>query len=111
VHVTTRVAKVGESDSGRGVDAVALIESGQVQLVVNSPRGRGARADGDHIRRAASVKGVPCLTTAAAGRAAAEGIADRKRHDLRVRSLQEYLDDSAARSRAGTRDPGADSAL
>jgi carbamoyl-phosphate synthase large subunit len=87
VPVATRVAKVGEH---AGVDAVQLLDSGKVDLVVNSPRGRGARADGAHIRRAAAVNGVPCLTTAAAGIAAAEGIADRAVHELRVRTLQEY---------------------
>ena len=45
--VATVVAKVGE---GTGQDAVDLISSGKVDLVVNSPRGRGARADGSHIR-------------------------------------------------------------
>ena len=34
--------------------------------MVNSPRGRGARADGAYIRRAANVHRIPCLTTAAA---------------------------------------------
>jgi hypothetical protein len=34
--------------------------------------------------------GVPCLTTVAAARAAAEGMADRARHPLEVRSLQEH---------------------
>ena len=38
-----------------GVDAVDLISSGKVDLVVNTPRGRGPRADGMHIRRAAIV--------------------------------------------------------
>ena len=47
--VATVVAKVGE---GSGADAVDLISSGKVDLVVNTPRGRGPRADGDHIRRA-----------------------------------------------------------
>jgi carbamoyl-phosphate synthase large subunit len=61
-----------------------------VALVVNSPRGRGARADGAYIRRAASVHHIPCLTTAAAALAAAESTRDRSRHDLRVRTLQEY---------------------
>jgi carbamoyl-phosphate synthase large subunit len=89
VPVATRVAKVGEDHPG-AVDAVQLLDSGKVDLVVNSPRGRGARADGAHIRRAAAVNGVPCVTTAAAGLAAAEGIADRATHELRVRSLQEY---------------------
>jgi carbamoyl-phosphate synthase large subunit len=89
VPVATRVAKVGEQAPG-SVDAVQLIDSGKVDLVVNSPRGRGARADGAHIRAAAAVNNVPCLTTAAAGLAAAEGIADRAAHELRVRTIQEY---------------------
>jgi carbamoyl-phosphate synthase large subunit len=87
IAVATRVAKVGEAT---GTDAVELIASGQVQLVVNSPRGRGARADGAHIRAEAAVQGIPCLTTAAAGLAAANGIVDSAHHELRVRTLQEF---------------------
>jgi carbamoyl-phosphate synthase large subunit len=87
VPVETVVAKVGET----GVDAVDLVASGKVQLVVNSPRGRGPRADGAHIRAAASVHNVPCLTTVSAARAAAAGIADWSKHELSVRSLQEIL--------------------
>jgi len=87
VPVTTRVAKVGEAS---GTDAVELISSGKVDLVVNSPRGRGARADGAHIRAAAAVQGIPCLTTGAAGLAAASGILDRASHDVRVRTIQEF---------------------
>jgi carbamoyl-phosphate synthase large subunit len=87
VPVTTVVAKVGEA---RGENAVDLISSGRVQLVVNTPRGRGQRADGDHIRRAANVHNVACLTTIAAARAAAAGIADWGVHTLNVVSLQEY---------------------
>jgi carbamoyl-phosphate synthase large subunit len=90
VPVATEVAKVGEST---GTDAIELISSGQVRLVVNSPRGRGPRADGAHIRRAASVHNIPCLTTAAAARAAAAGIADWAAHPLTVTCLQEYHGD------------------
>ncbi|MEO6120836.1 MAG: hypothetical protein ABIW46_06920, partial [Acidimicrobiales bacterium] len=64
---------------------------GKVQLVVNTPRGRGPRADGASIRTAATVHNVPCLTTVAAARAAAAGIADWGLHGLSVRSLQEHL--------------------
>jgi carbamoyl-phosphate synthase large subunit len=92
--VATVVAKVGE---GTGVDAVELISSGKVDLVVNTPRGRGPRADGDHIRRAATRHGVPCITTLAAARAAAAGIADRSKHAPGVRSLQEYHRDAQLR--------------
>jgi carbamoyl-phosphate synthase large subunit len=87
VQVDTVVAKIGDDE---GHDAVDLIESGEVALVVNSPRGRGPRADGAHIRAAAGRHAVPLLTTGAAGLAAANGIADRGRHALQVRPLQEY---------------------
>jgi carbamoyl-phosphate synthase large subunit len=82
------VAKLGEERPGQA-DAVQLVRSGAVQLVVNTPQGRGPRADGDHIRRAAVATKTPCLTTLAAARAAAAGIADRRRHPLAVLSLQE----------------------
>ena len=86
VHVTTVVAKLGED----GVDAVELIRSGSVQMVVNSPRGRGPRSDGEHIRAAAGAVGIPLLTTANAAVAAARGLADWRRFPLAVRTLQEY---------------------
>jgi carbamoyl-phosphate synthase large subunit len=89
IAVATVVAKVGDAQPGV-VDAVDLIAGGKVQLVVNTPRGRGPRADGLHIREAALAHLVPCLTTVAAARAAAAGIADWVRHPLSVRSLQEY---------------------
>ncbi len=86
--VEGEVAKVGEPE-GRA-DAVALLASGRVDLVVNTPRGRGPRADGAHIRRAATRHQVACLTTIAAARAAIAGISDRASHGLEVRSLQEH---------------------
>jgi carbamoyl-phosphate synthase large subunit len=95
VPVAQRVAKLssppGEPDGvSDGADAVALISEGKVDLVVNSPRGRGPRADGAYIRRAAASAQVPLLTTASAALAAANGIADWISTDLTVRSLQEY---------------------
>ena len=89
IDVATVVAKVGEDHPGR-VDAVDLIAGGEVQLVVNTPRGRGPRADGLHIRATSTAHLVPCLTTVAAAKAAAAGIADWVAHPLSVRSLQEY---------------------
>ena len=87
VDVATIVAKIGDPS---GHDAVELISTGKVDLIVNSPRGRGPRADGAHIRTAAGSHSVPLLTTAAAALAAANGIADWIHHEIRVRSLQEY---------------------
>ncbi|HVM07083.1 MAG TPA: carbamoyl-phosphate synthase large subunit [Acidimicrobiales bacterium] len=96
VPVETVVAKLGEEHQGRP-DAVDLLANGQVQLVVNTPRGRGPRADGSYIRTTANVHKVPCLTTAAAARAAAAGIADWAAHPLEVRSIQEFLADDQQR--------------
>jgi carbamoyl-phosphate synthase large subunit len=88
------VAKIGDEV---GIDAVDLIASGKVDLVVNTPRGRGPRADGDHIRTAASNHGVPCITTVAAALAAAAGIAEWSSSEHRVRSIQEYHQDGQQR--------------
>jgi carbamoyl-phosphate synthase large subunit len=96
IEVATVVAKVGVADDDASLgpikhpDAVELIERGGIQLVVNTPRGRGPRADGAYIRRAASASDVPCVTTIAAARAAAAGIGDWAVHSLEVRSLQEH---------------------
>ena len=96
VEVAIEVAKIGGPNGSAGEggtsapDATELIAGGAVDLVVNSPRGRGPRADGAYIRAAAGLHQVPLLTTAAAGLAAARGIADRARHELQVRPLQEF---------------------
>jgi carbamoyl-phosphate synthase large subunit len=87
VEVATLVGKVGLHEMAR--DAVELVAAGAVQLVVNTPSGRGARADGALIRMACVAAQVPCLTTLAAGRAAAAGVADRRAHAPTVTSLQE----------------------
>jgi carbamoyl-phosphate synthase large subunit len=92
VPVKGVVAKLGEGDGDGQPSAVDLIAGGEIDLVVNTPRGRGPRADGSYIRRAANTHKVPCLTTAAAALAAAGGIADWARYGLSVKSLQEYYE-------------------
>jgi carbamoyl-phosphate synthase large subunit len=68
---------------------VDLIESGEVDLVVNTPTGSGARTDGWEIRRAAVARGIPALTTLSAGLSAARAIAAARQGDVEVVSLQE----------------------
>ena len=97
VPVAEVVDKVGVPSQGHRRTAVDLIANGEIDLVVNTPRGRGPRADGAYIRLAASVHGIPCLTTSAAALAAAGGIADWARHGLSVRSLQEYHEEGQQR--------------
>jgi carbamoyl-phosphate synthase large subunit len=71
----TRLNKLGEGSP----HVVDWIERGDVDLVVNTPTGFGARTDGYEIRRAAVAHGIPCLTTLAAGTSAARAIASAKR--------------------------------
>jgi carbamoyl-phosphate synthase large subunit len=58
---------------------VDWIERGDVDLVVNTPTGVGARTDGHEIRRAAVGHGIPCLTTLSAGISAARAISSARR--------------------------------
>jgi carbamoyl-phosphate synthase large subunit len=87
VTVHTLVGKVGLGDLA--IDAIKLIASGEVQMVVNTPSGSSAHSDGAEIRTACIGHGVSCLTTLSAGFAAAKGIADTRARGWRVRTLQE----------------------
>jgi len=91
VEVELEVAKLADGEMSSGRDAVDMIENNEIQLVVNTPRGHGPRADGRRIRVAATSGGVPCLTTIAAAKAAALGMKEWRNSELSVRSLQEYL--------------------
>jgi carbamoyl-phosphate synthase large subunit len=75
--------------SGRVETIVDMIEEGKVDLIVNTPSGRGARADGYEIRRAALRRGVPTMTTMAAAQAAVQAIADARTGATGVRCLQD----------------------
>jgi carbamoyl-phosphate synthase large subunit len=96
IPVDAVVAKLGD-DHEPGMDAVDMISSGKVDLVINTPRGRGPRADGDHIRRTATAHRVSCVTTVAAAVAAASGLAEWATSEPQVRSLQEYHRDHQLR--------------
>ena len=54
-----RIYKIAEGSP----NVVDRISSGDVDLVINTPTGSGARADGWEIRRAAVRRGIPCITT------------------------------------------------
>jgi carbamoyl-phosphate synthase large subunit len=87
VDVDSVVAKLSERT---GTSAVDLIASGKISFVVNTPQGSGPRSDGSHIRMAANVHKVSCVTTVEAALAAATGMAERAASPPRVRSLQEW---------------------
>ena len=70
---------------------VELLNSGEVDLVINTPVGRGTRADGWAIRTAAVQRSIPCITTTAGFSAAVEGIKALQRGELSVLPIQEWL--------------------
>ena len=65
--------------------------SGQIDLVINTPVGRGSRQDGWVIRTTAVQRSIPCITTVAGFNAAVEGIKAIRSAELGVKSLQEWL--------------------
>ncbi|MEA2400349.1 MAG: carbamoyl-phosphate synthase large subunit [Thermoleophilaceae bacterium] len=80
-----RLSKVSEGSP----NVVDRIESGEVDLVINTPTGSGARADGYEIRRAAVARGIPCITTLSGASAAQRAIRAARSGDTEVISLQE----------------------
>ena len=89
--IAKEVAKItDDGEVSDGVDAVEMLANGEIDLVVNTPRGRGPRADGSRIRMAATQANVPCLTTVAAAKAAAVGMHEWRNSALTVTSLQEF---------------------
>ncbi|MFD6178425.1 MULTISPECIES: carbamoyl-phosphate synthase large subunit [unclassified Isoptericola] len=95
---STVVRKFSE---GRGADGeptiVDLITDGSVDLVVNSPSGQGARADGYEIRAATTAADKPMITTVDQLAAAVQGIEAVRGGPFDVASLQEHTAATAAR--------------
>ncbi|MFQ5522606.1 MAG: carbamoyl-phosphate synthase large subunit [Acidimicrobiia bacterium] len=81
------VDKVGEGPRDIG----ERLKNGEVQLVINTPRGRRARSDGTRIRQAARHHAVPCVTTIPGALAVARSLRAGPGAIHRPRSLQEWL--------------------
>jgi carbamoyl-phosphate synthase large subunit len=81
----TPVQKVGEGE----IDTTTVIESGRVQLVINTPHGGRARSDGGLIRRASRRLGIPCVTTLQGGLQVARSMRSGDA-TLEPRSLQDW---------------------
>ena len=70
---------------------VEILNSGEIDLVINTPVGRGTRADGWAIRTAAVQRSIPIITTTPGFSAAVEGIKSLRNGELDLASLQEWL--------------------
>ncbi|WP_309103107.1 carbamoyl-phosphate synthase large subunit [Microbacterium sp.] len=92
----TVVEKYSETQSSGAKNVVDLINEGAIDIVVNTPSGGTARADGYEIRAAAVAADKALFTTMAVLGAAVSGM-DAADEGFEVRSLQEYgLDREAA---------------
>jgi carbamoyl-phosphate synthase large subunit len=80
-----KIRKIGEGSP----NVVECIRSGEVDMLVNTPTGSGARTDGYEIRSEAFKRGIPCLTTMTGASAAARAIFAAVRGEADVHALQE----------------------
>ena len=79
---------------------VDYIDRGEVDLVINTPTGSGARSDGYEIRSAAVRHGIPCITTLTGASAAARAISAKRTGGVaEVRALQELHEEARAEAR------------
>lgn len=81
-----QVDKIGEGDRDIG----ARLDNGEVQLVINTPKGGRARSDGRTIRQTARRNSIPCVTTVQGGLAVARSLRAGPGAIHKPRSLQEW---------------------
>ena len=82
--------KVNKVSEGHRPNTLDFITNGKVDLIVNSPIGKDSVNDDSYLRKAAIKGKIPYMTTIAAAKATAEGIAYLRKHgNSEVKSLQE----------------------
>ncbi|MBU3715708.1 MAG: carbamoyl-phosphate synthase large subunit [Candidatus Nanopelagicaceae bacterium] len=84
------VMKHSEKSEMANKSAVDLIESGEINLVINTPFGRDSKKDGWFIRSSAIARGIPCITTIPGLKAAVSGIRALRSGPISTKSLQEW---------------------
>jgi carbamoyl-phosphate synthase large subunit len=95
---------VRKHSSGRGPNGeptiVDLIRAGEVDMVINTPSGQGARVDGYEIRTATTAADKAIVTTVQQLGAAVQGIEAELAGPFDVKSLQEHDAEAAVRRAA-----------
>ncbi len=82
----TQVLKVSQ---GRP-NVVDMMKNGEIDLIINTPGGKGTKPDGLAIRSNAVALKVPLITTVAGAYAAVNGIEALKKKGIQVKTIQEY---------------------
>ncbi|OAT79290.1 carbamoyl-phosphate synthase large subunit [Desulfotomaculum copahuensis] len=84
-----RVMTVHKLGKGRP-NIVDHIKNGDIDLVINTPIGKGPKYDEYHLRRQSITHGVHIITTIRGALAALEGISTLRGGGMRVKTVQEY---------------------
>ena len=89
--VPSELVRKNSDTNSNQLSANDVITKGLVQLVINTPLGRGSRHDGFLIRTAAVSRSVSCITTIPGFKAAVAGISALQKDDFGIKSLQEWM--------------------
>ena len=89
--VPSELVRKNSDPSSNKLSSNDVITKGLVQLVINTPLGRGSRQDGFLIRTASISRSVPCITTVAGFKAAVAGITALQKDEFNIKSLQEWM--------------------
>ncbi|MEQ9238861.1 carbamoyl-phosphate synthase large subunit [Coleofasciculus sp. E2-BRE-01] len=100
--IATEGTRKALKDQGLEVDLILKLHQGrphvldaiknkQIQLIINTPTGEDAQADGRLIRRTALAYKIPIVTTIAGAKATAGAIRSLKSEPLDVKALQDYI--------------------
>jgi carbamoyl-phosphate synthase large subunit len=95
--ISSKLVRKNSDTNGEGLSAVDIITSGMVDLVINTPLGRGSRHDGWLIRTASVQRSIPIITTISGFKAAVEGIREMQNHEFEIESLQEWQSEGLKR--------------
>ncbi|WP_448589479.1 carbamoyl-phosphate synthase large subunit [Thermodesulfobium sp.] len=82
----TEVKKASED----GFTILDMIKDNQIQLIINTPSGKGARKDDYKIRRMALLHHIPTITTIAGAAATVNAIEALKNSEIEVKSIQDF---------------------
>jgi len=85
------IDKIGEGSR----EILDLIERDEIGLIINTPSGRRGQSDMKPMRSLSVLHGVPCITTIQGAQAAVNGIEAVSKEDFKVKSIQEYIAESA----------------
>jgi len=81
---------------GARPNVLDIVKNREIDLIVNTPSGRGARTDEGQIRGAAAMRNIPCITTMSGADALAAALEAWRGERLDVKPIQSYIAELSA---------------